>query len=105
MGVLCASPMLPSFEPFCLLVCRRGGSLSLEAPKHRTPLPTMHQRVWPTPDPAGRSSQVPQRHSGPLGREGKAIPKLEAGMPRGSAAYLGEQPEGEEQSRTHWDSG
>jgi hypothetical protein len=60
----------------------------------------MLQRVRPTLDTAGRSSQVPPKTlqaSGPR----KAIPKLEEGMPQGLQAYLGKQPEGEEQSRTH----
>lgn len=64
----------------------------------------MHQRVWPTLDTAGRSSQVPPKTlqaSAPR----KTIPKLEEGMPQGSEAYLGKQPEGEEQSRTHGGSG
>lgn len=39
-----ASEMLPSPELFCLLVCR-SVILSLEAPRHRTPLLTMHQSV------------------------------------------------------------
>ena len=64
----------------------------------------MLQRVRPTLDTAGRSSQVLPKTlqaSGPR----KAIPKLEEGMPQGLQAYLGKQPEGEEQSRTHWGSG
>lgn len=64
----------------------------------------MHQRVWPTLDTAGRSSQVPPKTlqaSAPR----KTIPKVEEGMPQGSEAYLGKQPEGEEQSRTHGGSG
>lgn len=64
----------------------------------------MPQRVWPTLDTAGRSSQVSPKTlqtSGPR----KAIPKLEEGMSQGSEAYLDKQPEGEEQGRTHWGSG
>lgn len=45
----------------------------------------------------------PQRYSRPV-VPGKLAQKLEEGMPQGSEAYLGKQPEGEEQSRTHWSS-
>lgn len=63
----------------------------------------MPQRVWPTLDTAGRSSQVSPKTLQTSGSR-KAIPKLEEGMPQGSEAYLDKQPEGEEQGRTHWGS-